>query len=568
MLSFLKIENLAIVPSLSLEFGPGFNVLSGETGAGKSIIVDAVGLLLGERGSTEMIRTGADRLVVEGLFEIGGGEGLPELLGAIGIEAGEEGLILRREFTSAGRSRAFVNGTLVTLQQLREVGDHLADLHGQSPHQSLLLPEGQREILDRFAGAEEAAAEVRSAAAQLKELLDEREYLSEKNHERVRLADALRAEIREIEEAAPSAEEEIELQRQESLLRHAEEVARLASEASDLLNEADVSAISLLGAAKVRLRRLAEIDDTCVEALQAVEEALLAMNEAIRIVEPYREQSEFDPARQDWVASRLASFDRLKRKYGASLNDVVAYLARARDELAALGGAEKRLEAIDAEVERAASVYAAAAAALSGKRVSAARQMRQAIQPELKALAMRGCTFEVAFEPYEEAKSAIEVSGRRIPCRREGLESVEFLIAPNPGEEARPLARIASGGELSRIMLALRTIAKAGGDGRTLIFDEVDAGVGGVTADALARRLKKLAARHQVLCVTHLPQVAAKADRHFRVEKLADNGRTRAQVTSLSGGERVEELARMIGSPEAPTARRHAAALISGRKQP
>ena len=568
MLSFLKIENLAIVQSLSLEFGPGFNVLTGETGAGKSIIVDAVGLLLGERGTAEMVRTGADRLTVEGHFEIAGREDLAALLGRIGIDAGEEGVILRREHTSAGRSRAFINGSMVTLQQLREVGDHLADLHGQSPHQSLLGLEGQREILDRFGGAEKEAAKVRETAALVKRLLEERGRLRGRNEQRARLTDSLGAEIREIEEAAPSAEEEMELKRQESLLRHAEEVVRLAAESSDLLNEADVSAISLLGAAKVRLRRLAEIDGRCLEALQAADEALAAMNEAIRIVEPYREQSEYDPARQEWVATRLATLDRLKRKYGATLEGVMGHLARAREELAALGGAEKRLESIDFEVTQAAAAYGQAAEALSRMRREAARRIEEAIRPELKSLSLRGCSFIVAFDLHEDPESEVLVSGRPVPCRKEGLESMEFLIAPNPGEEPRALARIASGGELSRIMLALRTVSKAGGDGRCLIFDEVDAGIGGVVADALAGRLKALAARHQVLCVTHLPQVAAQADRHFRVVKETREGRTRAAVTELQAGERVEELARMIGSPEAPTARRHAAALISGRKRP
>jgi DNA repair protein RecN (Recombination protein N) len=567
MLSFLKIENLAIVPSLSVEFAAGFNVLTGETGAGKSIIVDAVGLLLGERGSAGLIRTGADHLTVEGLFETKSRKGLCERLEEIEVDVGEEGIILRRELADSGRSRAFINGRLVPLQHLKQVGDLLADLHGQNPHQSLLRPEGQREALDRFASAGNLAAKVESAAKRLRELLGERETLRSTQQEHARLADALRAEVAEIEAAAPSSEEEADLRREEMLLRHAEEIRSLAAMACDLLNENDDSALSRLGAIRGALEKLAAIDARCLDALRAVEESVVSLNEALRTVEPYREQGEYDPARLDHVASRLAAIDRLKKKYGSSIDEILVYLGRARADLRALESSVDRLEAIDEEVAAAARTYAAAADNLSRKRREGARELERALQEELKALALHGCRFKVAFEPHEDPDSEVTVRGRRMACRRHGIESVEFLISPNPGEDLRPLSQIASGGELSRLMLALRTASESRTDARALIFDEVDSGIGGAVAEAVALRLKGLARRQQVLCVTHLPQVAAVADRHYRVEKETVKGRTRTAVSLLQRSERVEELARMLGSPRAPTARKHAAALISGRSQ-
>jgi DNA repair protein RecN (Recombination protein N) len=571
MLSFLKIENLAVVDALSAEFGEGLNVLTGETGAGKSIIVDAVGLLLGERGGADLVRTGCERLVVEGIFEpepTAPRGALRETLGAMGIEPGPEGIVLRREITSAGRSRAFVNGRLATLQQLKEIGEHLADLHGQHQHQSLLRPDGQREALDRFGGHAEIAEEVARASADLRALLSERAALRGTERERARREDALASEIREIEAAAPKPGEEEDLRREEALLRHAEEIRALAEEACAVLNEEDDSVLARLGTVRERIARLAAIDGRAGGALRTVEEARIALKEALREVEPYREAGDMEPGRLDAVAARLAALDRLKRKYGATAEDVLDYLARARRDLEALGGAAGRLSALDGEVEAASAAYAAAAGRLSRKRREAARALEAALRKELRALAMDGCRFGVELRPREDPAGEAVVEGRRVEPSRDGCESVAFLIAPNPGEDPRPLARIASGGELSRLMLAIRAASEARTDARALVFDEVDAGIGGEVVEAVAERLKALAARQQVLCVTHLPRIAAAADRHLRVEKSASGGRTRATVALLERDARVEELARMLGSAGAPTARRHAAALIGARKAP
>ncbi len=568
MLSFLRIENLAIIDSLSVDFGPGLNVLTGETGAGKSIIADAVGLLLGARGGAELVRTGCPRLAVEGLFEIADRPDLGRKLEAWGIDPGEEGLIIKREITSTGRSRAFVNGTLVPLAQLRETGEALADLHGQHQHQSLLRSDGQREALDRYAGAGEAAGKVADAAARLRALMAERDSLNEKGRELARREEILRSEIADIEGVAPAAEEHEELRREEALLRNAEEVQLLAAETCEILNEDDASVLSRLGTAAGRLARLAEIDDRCSAALRALEEAKLDVQEALREVEPYREPADFEPRRLEEVAARLAALERLRRRYGPALEDVLRYLEESRRELESLGSLSERLSRIDGEIVEAAGGYSETAAALSRLRREGAGSLKSRMRKELKAVAMEGCLFEVAFEEHLDPGSPARVGGRPIAVRPTGAESVEFLISPNPGEDLRALAKIASGGELSRLMLALRAASEERSDQRTLIFDEVDAGIGGGVAEAVGKRLKDLSRRQQVLCVTHLPQIAALADRHLRVAKEASGGRTRATAVALEGAGRVEELARMIGSPGAPTAKKHAAALISGRKEP
>jgi DNA repair protein RecN (Recombination protein N) len=567
MISFLKIENLAIIDSLSLELGPGLNVLTGETGAGKSIIADALGLILGGRASAELVRTGCQRLSVEALFE-GPWRGRPAgMPSAMGIDAGDEGLIVRREVTSAGRSRAFVNGTLVTLPQLREIAMLLAELHGQHEHQSLLRAEGQREALDRFAEASAEAEAVSNAATRLRALIAERDTLRESERSDARRADNLRSEIVEIEAISPEPGEEEELQRVEGLLRNAEEVSLLASEICQILNEDDASVLTALGPVRDRLERLAGIDDRCGAALKALDEAVVGIEDALHAIEPYRERDDDDPGRLEETAARLAALQKLRRKYGPGLEEVVAYLAGAKADLEEIGSATERLEAIDTEVAAAARGYAQAAGRLSARRRAGAKALSARIGKELKALAMDGCRVEVVFEEHSDPESPARLAGKGIAVRSSGMESIEFLVAPNAGEDLRPLSKIASGGELSRLMLALHTVSQEKSDRRALVFDEVDSGVGGTVAESVGKRLKALAAGPQVICVTHLPQIAALADVHVRVSKSESGGRTVTSAARLEGKERVDELARMLGAPQAPTARRHAAALISGARE-
>ncbi len=555
MLSFLRISNLAIVEDVSIEPGPGLNVLTGETGAGKSIVVDAIGLLLGERGGAEMIRTGCDRMVVEAQFDLAGRDKAEDFLRQVDLEAGPDGeLVIRRELMALGRGRAQVNGRIVTLAALRSLGEALADLHGQHQHQSLLRADGQRDALDRCAGTLQLRREVAESFALLSTLQREHDELAGRDRERARQEEMLRHQVNEIEAAAPRAGEEDHLRREESLLRHATEIARLASEAFGLISEDDDSVITRLGGVEERLVRLAAIDPSASEALGLAREAGAAASEIARGLSRYTGAEDLEPARLDHVAARLAELDRLKRKYGDSLEAVLAYHERASAELASLGGVEKRLEGLPHQIAAARASYLAVARELSVRRKRAAERLEKALVKELGALAMQETRVEIAVDSDASAD-----------CGPHGLDRIEFLLSPNKGEELRPLSRVASGGELSRLMLAVRNLTGAAGDERILIFDEVDSGIGGRTADAVGERLAALGRRQQVLCVTHLPQIASVADRHFVVSKETSDGRTRASVVRLEGARRVEELARMLGGEPRQTARRHAAALMGRR---
>jgi len=562
MLSFLKISNLAILDDVSIELGAGLNVLTGETGAGKSIIVDAIGLLLGERGGSDLIRTGCEKLVVEGQFDLSARDDLEEVFTAAGLQDSDNAeLVVRRELfmnekgDKGGRSRAFLNGHLVTLATLRTLGEFLADLHGQHQHQSLLRTEGQRDALDRFAGTLAVRENISAIHARLKALGAEQHELEGRERERARLEDILKAQVAEIDAIGPKEDEDEALMREENLLRHASEVARLAGQSFALVSEDDDSVLSRLGTVEECAHRLSAIDPRASEVLAAIREARVAASEAARMLSAYagRERNdEFDPSRLEQVAGRLAELDRLRRKYGASLRDVARFRGEALQQLEAIGGASARLEAIASERRTAHAAYMRLGAELSERRGRAAARLEKAVEKELKALAMEGTRVEIAVDQPEGAEPGPS-----------GLDTIEFLIAPNRGEELRPLARIASGGELSRLMLAVRNAAQDGGaDRRTLVFDEVDSGIGGRVGEAVGQRLAALGSGQQVLCVTHLPQIASFAQRHFRVSKKTAGQRTQAVVTRLDEEGRIDELARMLGGSPAETARRHAAALL------
>ena len=551
MLSFLKISDLAILEEVSIEPAPGLNVLTGETGAGKSILVDAIGLLLGGPAAADLIRTGCERLVVEGQFEL---SDRPRMLGPLrdaGFDADPpEQLVIRREQPANGRGRAQVNGRTVPLAALRSLGEALADLHGQHEHQSLVRAEGQRDALDHFAGTLDLRERVASHHARVRALEREAQAIAGREEDRETLEVALRHQIAEIDSAAPHPGEEADLRREESLLRHAGEVARLAGEAFSLLSDADDAAIARLAAAGERLRKLSTIDPRAGELASLVEEARLSAAEAATDLARYGGIEGLDPARLEHVAARLAQLARLKHRFGPELDDVIQRREQAATQLAALGVASETLQRVKVELEAAAAQYAGLAGDLSHRRLDASGRLARAVRDELAALAMEGARLEIVVRSTASDQPTAH-----------GTDAIEYLIAPNPGEEPRPLARIASGGELSRLMLALRNAA-GGGDRRTLIFDEVDSGIGGRVAEMVGQRLAAISRGQQVLCVTHLPQIAAFADRHFRVTKVAAGARTRAEVRLLDADGRVEELARMLGDTPHETARRHAAAMV------
>jgi DNA repair protein RecN (Recombination protein N) len=576
MLKLLRINNIAIISELELEFGSGLSLLTGETGAGKSILIDALGLLFGARASAELIRTGEERAVVEAVFESAGAARAGE---AHGLPVDGEELVLRREVHSSGKGKATVNGALVPVSVLRELAPWLAAIHGQHEPQGLLDPETHIAVLDRHAGLADEAEALAGPFRRLREVDAELEALRRDRREAERRREMLDYQAAEIEKAHLAAGEEEALRQEKQIQASAGRLAELSSDAYQLLYDDEDAVVSRLGQIYRKVEELAAIDPRLAPHLEAKAAVRAGLDDLALFLRDYREGLQVSPGRLDEIESRLDLVERLKRKYGATVEEVIAFGARCRADLASLGSPEEREAALQREKEELAGKYLAAARALSRKRRSAARDLEKKMQSELAELAMEKTRFKVQFQP--------DVAGDDDGAvwTEQGLETAEFLISPNPGEELRSLARIASGGELSRILLALNSVATDDepeeGPGhaqrsrsnsergfiprerKTLVFDEVDAGIGGRVAEVVGRKLRAIAERHQVLCVTHLPQIASMADSHFVVRKRVERGRTITDVRPLADAERVEEVARMLGGETiTETARRHAREMV------
>lgn len=551
MLKFLKISNLAVIRNLDLEFEGGLNLLTGETGSGKSIIVDAVSLLFGDRSSSDLVRSGEERATIEGLFIIEA-SGVEEICRAAGLELPGGEIIIRREIYASGRSRAFVNERLVSLAFLKEIRPRLVDIHGQGESQTLLVPRTQAALLDAYAGVEALSEHVRDLAERYWQLRSELDRLRTSEAERLRMLDVYDFQIAEIEKAKPRAGEDEELQKERRLLVNAERVYQLTSDSYAALYESDESVLRRLGRVKKWLQQVAEVDAQFRQVEQELERVQAVVEDVAYFIREYIGSLDFAAGRLDEVEARLAELERLKRKYGPTLEDVLSSLEAMKRERERLLLSDVRKEELEREVEKIERDYLRAAEQLREARHRAARQLERAIRSEVRQLAMEQIRFDVAFHPVEVIPSV------------EGLERVEFLVATNVGESLKPLGRVVSGGELSRLMLALKVIGGRMVGPRTLIFDEIDAGIGGRVAELVGQRLKQLAATHQVFCVTHLPQIAKFADVHYRVRKEVDPKRgTEVQVDRLSQEERVTELARMLaGERVTEITRRHARELL------
>jgi DNA repair protein RecN (Recombination protein N) len=586
MLRYLNIANLAVIDALQLEFRHGLNVLSGETGSGKSIIIDALGLLLGERGSVEMIRSGADRAFIEGVFEIDGNDPLIELLSETGIEIEADGLMIRRELGGSGRGKIFINNRSATLSLLKEIQPHLIDIHGQGDHQSLLLPEAHLNLLDAFAGTLStgtgagattgATAGVGATADRVKlseaydlllRLSRELEELRRSESERLRTLDMVNFQVSEIEQANLMAGEDLALEAERKLLANAERLSHLCSEAYGYLYEDESSALARLGSTQKRISELAELDSRFEAQLEQLITAKQILDDAAIILRDYSDEIESSPERLKAVEDRLVELERLKRKYGKNLDEVLA----TRDELTlrrqSLLGSEEQAEQVERRLRDAFAEYQRAAGVMSEVRRKSASEFERAVKKELGEVALGLARFSICF-----AEPAVNQLAERLqalaglysgPLRGSGKEQVEFFFSANPGEDMKPMNAVASGGELSRLMLVLKTITAPSLFPRTLIFDEIDAGIGGKVADAVGLRLKRLANTNQVLCVTHQSQIARYAEAHFQVSKEVAKGRTTTLVLELDKDGRIEELARMIGGAEVtPLARKHAREML------
>ncbi|MGE4065467.1 MAG: DNA repair protein RecN [Vicinamibacterales bacterium] len=525
MIRYLAIRNLAVIESVAVEFEQAFNILTGETGAGKSILVEAVGLLLGGRASQELLRTGEDLASVEAIFE---------------DETGAE-VVVRREITSQGRSRAFINGALATAGALKDLSARLVELHGQHEHQQLLDPEQHLPLLDAWAGLTPARDEVAAAFDRVRRLRDSLDRLRMDDRERGARLELVEFQLAELDKAAPVAGEDEELGALRQVLRNADRIQRLCQESYGELYEAEASVLAALAHVWKNVGELAAMDGRFAPYLAARDGIKAELEDLASTLRDFGDGIDASPGRLQEVEERLALIERLKRKHGPTLDDVITTREALRSEREALTGGTADQASIERDLASASAAYLAAAGALSDARRSAAPRFARALEAELADLAMERTRFEVRLGPRggEDRWSA------------QGIDQGEFYLSPNPGEELRPLARIVSGGELSRVMLALKTLAVGDQPGRTLIFDEVDAGIGGRVATVVGQKLRRLGERFQVLCITHLPQIAAAGAVHFHIEKQVRGARTMTSVSRLDETGRVEELSRMIAGGDA-----------------
>ncbi len=552
MLVELVVENLAVVERLRVRFHAGLNALTGETGSGKSLVVDALGLLFGGRASTGLIRAGAPRLFVSGRFELPDGPGLTAMLDAAGIEIEDGELLLEREITANGKSRAYAASRPVTVAFLRDVAPFLGDIHGQHDQQRLFSSESQRSVLDEnlpdpglLSAVSDSYSSWRASTAALDEL-------DRTEKEKLRLADLWTMQRNEIEALDLTAGEDTELENESSVLKNVARLSEQATAAYESLSESDSSAATRIAASLKRLEDAARLDAKLQPVVDLLKPAYIAVTEAAHELRHYLGHLEADPKRLETVETRLAQIERLKRKYGNSIQEILAFLDQVRNQIEAVENASARREQLQFQIREKESTYRAAAVRLREARQKSARKLEKQVEAELASLAMKGTRFRISISDA--------------PPSSNGMDSVEFLVAANVGEDPKPLDKVASGGELSRIALALKTCMTthaASPKRRTLVFDEVDAGVGGAAAEAVGLRLKKISSADQVLCVTHLAQIAGFADHHYFVSKRETKGRTVAELVELSTEDRVREVGRMVsGQQLTDEALQHARKLI------
>lgn len=538
MLQFLQISNLALVDTLSVEFAPGLNVITGETGAGKSMIIGALNLLLGERADKTLLRKGADQCVVEAIFQMACPGELSALLQASGIECGaDDRLIVKRVLTASGAGRQFVNNSPVTLQVLKRVGELLVDMHGPHDHQALLCADFQLNVLDAFGRLDQELAAYREQYACQQALLTRRQALAAGEADVARQVDLLAFQVKELETAALREDEEAEIIREQKMLGNAQVILQLAEEIRQVLTEAEESAFNRLATAQQALDKLATLVPAAAGWKSEARTLAGQIQEISAGIGALSGNIEGDSGRLQWLDDRLAVYQKLKRKYGASVAGLLKLFEQTRARLRDLQTRDEQLSKLDAELNAGRQRLESLGRALSRKREPAARRLVKAITAELQGLGFDKAVFAIALGP--------------VAPRADGMDALEFNFAPNPGEPQRPLRMIASNGEMSRVMLAVKAVLAEHDRVPVLVFDEIDANVGGKTARRVGAKLAEVACRRQVLCITHLPQVAVHGNVQFAVEKQEQAGRTVARIIKLDTPSRIEEIARMLGGRDA-----------------
>jgi len=546
MLHELKISKFAIIENLAVEFHPGLNILTGETGAGKSIILSALNLILGGRADTDSIRSGETAATVEASLQVTDPKTL-QLIESQGFEVEDGRVFIKRTITSNGKNRAYLNNSSITVAALSEIGNRLIDIHGQHDHQSLLHPETHVDMLDAYGQlADEKNRFAGQFAAVQKQQLELKKIVSTQSA-RLQRQDLLNFQVSEIDQAQLTVGEDDILLNERNKLRHAEKLHQAVDRALQILRDAEDSLLERLGALNNELTPLPEIDATLEDPLKRGQTAYYELEELASELQDYLRTVEFQPARLEEIEDRLAEINGLKRKYGVDLPAVLAYREKIGEELNALTFGEEAAQALRKEIQDAEKILSKDAVALAEKREAVAERMKKNVEKELRDLNMKDVQFGVRFNYDADPDGFTMFRKAKVVTHANGIGAIEFLFSPNPGESLRPLAKIASGGELSRVMLALKSILNEQDGVPVMVFDEVDSGISGKVADQVGIKLKKIAADKQVFCITHLPQIAGRGGAHYRVHKTVSGKRTRATITLLNYEERVKEIARLSG---------------------
>ncbi len=545
MLLEMKIKNFVIIEDLAISFGRGLNILTGETGAGKSILIDALSGIMGEKMTTDMIRTGFEKATLEAVFDISSSPQVRQVLEESGIDCDDESLILRRELYSSGKGRSFANAVQVPASKLKECSEYLIDIHGQNEHQNIVRVSRHRELLDSFGGLDGDVSRVRTIHERLQNLKGRLNSFEIDEREKARRLEYNSFAIKEIDAAGLKIGEEEELKNESLLLANSEKLFKEINTSSCMMS-GEGGIISKLKSADQSLSRVSEYDPELAGTLDTIKEALYSLEDASMFLRDYEKNIDFSPERINQVEERLSLLSTLKKKYGDTIQDILNYADKARKEIEAINSGDEEKERLNNEYRQAVKEAKVIALALSDKRREVARRLEAMVMKELSDLGMAGTQFRVSIQREANPEGEIEADNKRYALYPHGLDRIEFLLSANAGEDMRQLRKVASGGEMSRIMLAIKNVILSADVVDSLVFDEVDAGIGGKVAEIVGRKLKSLAGNRQVLVVTHLPQIAAMSDRHFTVQKGKTGERVTTLVKQLSPKEKVKEVARML----------------------
>lgn len=551
MLTLLSVKDYALIENIEISFGNNLNIITGETGAGKSILLSAMSLLLGERASPESVRKGAKKSVVEGFFKVDGNKSIKKILAENEIEYSPE-LIIRREISALGSSRAFVNDTPATLNVLKDIGNILVDLHGQHDHQSLLRTETHIEFLDDYGSYKNEIILFRHGRSELIQKTNEYEKLKMKEREIKEKYDLYKFQLDEINSINPQENEESEIQDELKILENSEKLMELSSVVYEALYDSEDAAYEKLVASLKHLDSLSSIDNSLREKSKQINEAIALIDDVSSFIRSYKDKIESDPEKLEILRERLGAFNLLKKKYGGTIEKVIELKTKLQSELDLTDNYDDQLTKIKNEIDELRNKLGKTALSLSAERKVAAKQIEKGVLAELKELGIENGTFKISFEHLEPdgENNFVMIGNKKIGFDTNGIDKVEFYISTNIGEDAKPLVKVASGGEISRIMLALKSVLAKNENLPLLIFDEIDTGVSGRIAQKVGKALKNLAEQHQIITITHLPQIAAQADHHFSVEKIETNGRVSSSIRKLTQNQSINEIAKLISGDE------------------